>query len=49
MVGAGNDLRANLIISGGEVTDATVTNAGSGYTSDFQVTPNPLVLVLDLT
>ena len=39
--GSGVDLRANLIISGGEVTDATVTNAGSGYTSDFQITPNP--------
>ena len=39
--GAGNDLRANIIISGGAVTDATVTNAGSGYTADFQVTPNP--------
>ena len=40
--GAGVDLRANLIVSGGEVTDATVTNAGSGYTTDFQVTPNPV-------
>ena len=39
--GSGNDLRVNLIISGGEVTDATVTNAGSGYNADFQVTPNP--------
>jgi hypothetical protein len=42
--GAGVNLRANLIISGGEVTDATVTNAGSGYTSDFQVTPNPATI-----
>ena len=40
--GAGVDLRANLIVSGGEVTDATVTNAGSGYTADFQITPNPI-------
>ena len=40
--GAGVDLRANLIITGGEVTDATVTNAGSGYTADFQITPNPV-------
>ena len=39
--GAGNDLRVNLIVSGGEVTDVTVTNAGAGYTSDFQITPNP--------
>ena len=42
--GTGTDLRANLIISGGEVTDATVTNAGSGYTSDFQITPNPAAI-----
>ena len=42
--GTGNDLRANLIISGGEVTDATVTNAGSGYNADFQVTPNPAAI-----
>ena len=40
--GSGNDLKANLIISGGAVTDATVTNAGSGYTADFQITPNPV-------
>jgi len=39
--GTGVDLRANLIISGGAVTDATVTNAGSGYNADFQITPNP--------
>ena len=42
--GTGTDLRANLIISGGEVTDATVTNAGSGYNADFQVTPNPAAI-----
>jgi len=42
--GSGVDLRANLIISGGEITDATVTNSGSGYTSDFQVTPNPATI-----
>ena len=42
--GTGTDLRVNLIISGGEVTDVTVTNAGSGYTSDFQVTPNPAAI-----
>ena len=44
----GNDLRVNIIVGedgrSGEVTTCTVTNAGSGYTQDFQVTPNPTVI-----
>jgi hypothetical protein len=44
----GNDLRANIIVGengqNGQVTTVTVTNAGDGYTQDFQVTPNPSVI-----
>ena len=44
----GVDLRANIIVGengqNGVVTTCTVTNAGSGYTSDFQVTPNPTII-----
>jgi hypothetical protein len=44
----GNDLRVNIIVGengrSGEVTTVTVTNAGEGYTQDFQVTPNPSVV-----
>jgi len=44
----GNDLRVNIIVGengqSGEVTTVTVTNAGSGYTQDFQITPNPSII-----
>jgi hypothetical protein len=44
----GNNLRANIIVGengqNGQVTTVTVTNAGDGYTQDFQVTPNPSVI-----
>ena len=44
----GVDLRANIIVGengqAGQITTCTVTNAGSGYTSDFQVTPLPTVI-----
>ena len=44
----GVDLRANIIVGengqSGVVTTCTVTNAGSGYTADFQVTPNPTII-----
>ena len=44
----GVDLRANIIVGengqAGQITTVTVTNAGSGYTSDFQVTPLPTAI-----
>ena len=44
----GTGLRANIIIGEdgrtGEVTTVTVTNAGTGYANDFQVTPNPATI-----
>lgn len=44
----GNDLRVNIIVGenglSGQVTTVTVTNAGSGFTQDFQITPNPTVI-----
>jgi len=44
----GNDLRVNIIVGengqSGQVTTVTVTNSGSGYTADFQVTPNPAII-----
>ncbi|AIX29768.1 tail fiber-like protein [Synechococcus phage ACG-2014e] len=44
----GNDLRVNIIVGedgrSGEVTTVTVTNAGNGFTQDFQITPNPSVI-----
>ena len=44
----GVDLRANIIVGengqAGQITTCTVTNAGSGYVSDFQVTPLPTTI-----
>ena len=44
----GVDLRANIIVGengqSGQITTVTVTNAGSGYTTDFQVTPLPTAI-----
>ena len=39
--GAGTGLRGNIIVASGEVTEVTVTSSGTGYTSDFTITPNP--------
>ena len=39
--GTGTNLRGNIVVSGGEVTEVTVTSAGSGFLADFTVTPNP--------
>ena len=39
--GTGTGLKANIIVAGGEITELTVTDGGSGYNSDFTVTPNP--------
>jgi hypothetical protein len=39
--GDGSGLRANITITGGTITDAVVTNSGSGYTSDFAITSVP--------
>ena len=44
----GNDLRVNIIVGedgrSGEITTCTVTNSGTGYTADFQVTPLPTAI-----
>ena len=44
----GVDLKANIIVGEngqtGQITTCTVTNAGSGYTQDFQVTPLPTAI-----
>ena len=44
----GSGLRANIIVGengqSGQVTTVTVTNAGGGYTQDFQITPNPSII-----
>ena len=44
----GNDLRVNIIVGengqSGQITTCTVTNSGSGYTADFQVTPLPTAI-----
>ena len=44
----GNDLRVNIIVGEngrtGEITTCTVTNSGTGYTQDFQVTPLPTAI-----
>ena len=44
----GTNLRANIIVGengqNGQITTCTVTNAGTGYTADFQVTPLPTAI-----
>jgi hypothetical protein len=42
--GAGTGLRVNLIVSGGAVTEITVTNGGLNYTADFNVTSAPSII-----
>jgi hypothetical protein len=42
--GDGNNLRVNLIVSGGSVTEVTVTNAGLNYTADFNITSSPAII-----
>jgi hypothetical protein len=39
--GAGTGCRANLIVSGGAVTDVVITDGGIGYNADFNVTNAP--------
>ena len=39
--GAGTGLRANLVVSGGSVTSVVVTDGGTGYNADFNVTNAP--------
>ena len=40
--GSGTGLRGNIIVSGGAVTEVTVTSSGTGYNNDFTITPNPV-------
>ena len=40
--GAGTGLKANIIVSGNEVVDVAVTDGGTGYTNDFNITVPPL-------
>ena len=42
--GTGTGLKANIIVSGGSVTEITVTNGGLNYTSDFNITSIPSTL-----
>ena len=39
--GSGTGLKANIIVSGNAVTDITVTDGGSAYSSDFSITVAP--------
>lgn len=42
--GSGTDLKCNITVENGTVTNVVVTEGGSGYSSDFIVTPNPVVI-----
>ena len=42
--GSGTGLRGNIIVSGGSITEVTVTNSGINYTSDFNITSSPAVI-----
>jgi len=42
--GVGTGLRANIVVSAGVITDVSVTSSGSGYNSDYTISPNPGVL-----
>ena len=42
--GSGTGLRANIVVSNGIVSDLTVTNSGSNYTGDFNVSSAPAEL-----
>jgi len=39
--GTGTDAKMNVIISGGTITEITVTDGGSGYSADFTMTVPP--------
>ena len=39
--GSGTGLKANIIVSGNQVTELTVTDGGSGYSQDFPITVAP--------
>ena len=39
--GTGTGLKVNIVVAGNVVTELTVTDGGSGYSSDFTVTSNP--------
>ena len=40
--GTGTGLKANLVVSGNSITSITVTDGGSGYSSDFTVVSPPV-------
>ena len=42
--GTGTGLKANFVVSGNEVTEITVTDGGSGYSTDFTVSTAPTVI-----
>ena len=42
--GTGSGCKANIIVSGGEVTDITIVDGGQAYNADFTVTPNPVAI-----
>jgi len=42
--GTGTGLKANLTISGGTITEITVTDGGSGYDADFAITVPPTAI-----
>ena len=39
--GTGTGLKANITVAGNAITSVTVTNGGSGYNSDYTITPMP--------
>ena len=39
--GTGTGLKVNIVVAGNEVTELTVTDGGTGYSSDFTVTSAP--------
>ncbi|AOV59318.1 hypothetical protein C440309_095 [Synechococcus phage S-CAM4] len=42
--GSGTGLKVNVVVSGNEVTEITVTDGGVGYNSDFTVTSSPTAI-----
>jgi hypothetical protein len=42
--GTGTGLKANIVVAGGEVTELTVTDGGSGYSGDFTIVNAPVAI-----